>query len=161
MTAALAAKGVDAKDVQTQNYSVQPSFTSANNKQVPDGYLVNNTVTVKIHDIKGAGAIIDAATAAGGNDAAVQGVSFSLEDNKALLTQAREEAYGDAKAKADQFGQLSGRGLGEAQAINETVTPNQLQFRSVGAAVADSQATPINPGQVSTDVTITVRFALG
>jgi len=75
VTAALAAKGVDAKDVQTQNYSVQPSFTSANNKQVPDGYLVNNTVTVKIHDIKGAGAIIDAATAAGGNDAAVQGVS--------------------------------------------------------------------------------------
>jgi len=51
--------------------------------------------------------------------------------------------------------------LGEAQAINDTVTPNQLQFRSVGAAVAESQETPINPGQVSTDVTITVRFALG
>jgi len=110
VTAALAAKGVDAKDVQTQNYSVQPSFTSANNKQVPDGYLVNNTVTVKIHDIKGAGAIIDAATAAGGNDAAVQGVSFSLEDNKALLTQAREEAYGDAKAKPTSSASSPGGG---------------------------------------------------
>ena len=161
VTAALTAKGVADKDVQTQNYSVQPSFTFANNKQVPDGYLVNNTVTVKIHDIKGAGGIIDAATAAGGNDATVQGVSFSLEDNKALLTQARDEAYADAKAKADQFGQLSGRGLGDAQAISETVNPNQVQFRSVGAAVADNQSTPINAGQVSTDVTITVRFALG
>jgi len=162
VTDALTAKGIDAKDVQTQNYSVQPSFSYANNKQTPDGYLVNNTVTVKIHDLKGAGAIIDAATAAGGNDATVQGVSFSLEDNKGLLTQARDEAYADAKAKAQQFGDLSGRGLGDAQAINETVNPNQVQFRSVGAAVSDAQSsTPINAGQVSTDVTITVRFALG
>ena len=161
VTAALTAKGVADKDVQTQNYSVQPNFTYANNKQVPDGYVVNNTVTVKIHDVKGAGAVIDAATAAGGNDATVQGVAFSLEDNKTLLSQARDEAFADAKAKADQFGQLSGRGLGDAQAISETVNANQQQFRSVGAAVADSQSTPINAGQVSTDVTITVRFALG
>jgi len=161
VTDALTAKGVADKDIQTQNYSVQPSFTYANNKQVPDGYLVNNTVTVKIHDIKGAGAVIDAATAAGGNDASVQGVSFSLEDNKALLTQARDEAYADAKAKAEQFGTLSGRGLGDAQAITETVNPSQVQFKSVGAAVSDAQSTPINAGQVSTDVTINVRFALG
>ncbi len=161
VTSALTAQGVADKDIQTQNYSVQPSFTYANNKQVPDGYVVNNTVSVKIHDLDKAGAVIDAATAAGGNDATVQGVSFSLEDNQALLTQARDAAYADAKAKADQFGQLSGRGVGDAQAISETTDPNQQRFSSVGAAVAADQSTPINAGQVSTDVTVTVRFALG
>jgi uncharacterized protein len=160
LTAALTGKGVDAKDVQTSNYSVQQSFSFANNKQTPDGYLVNNTVTVKIHDMKGAGAIIDAAVAAGGNEASVQGVSFTLEDNKALLDQARSDAYADARTKADQLGQLSGRGLGDAQAINETVTPVATQFQASAAAL-DGAATPINPGQVSTDVTISVRFALG
>jgi uncharacterized protein YggE len=161
VTAALTSKGIDAKDIQTANYSVQPSFIFTNNKQVPDGYSVNNTVTVKLHDIKQAGATIDAATAAGGNDASVQGVSFSLEDNKALLNQARDQAFADAKAKAEQLGQLSGRGLGDAQAISETVNPQLQQFRTVGAAVSDQASTPISPGQLSTDVTITVRFSLG
>ena len=129
---------------------------------MPDGYTVNNTVTVKLHDISKAGATIDAATNAGGNDVVVQGVAFSLEDNKELLSQARDQAYADAKAKAEQFGELSGRGLGEAQAISETVNPQLQQFRSVGAAVADTAtSTPINAGQLSTDVTITVRFSLG
>jgi uncharacterized protein YggE len=158
---AITGKGVDAKDVQTASYSVQPSFIFTNNRQVPDGYTVNNTVTVKLHDIKGAGSVIDAATAAGGNDTSVQGVSFSLEDNQALLTEARNQAYADAKAKGDQLGQLSGRGLGDAQAISETVTPEANRFATVGQAVDSAAATPINPGQVSTDVTITVRFALG
>jgi uncharacterized protein YggE len=163
VTGALTGHGIDAKDVQTQNYSVQPSYSYANNRQVVDGYVVNNTVTVKIHDLGAAGGIIDAATAAGGNDATVQGVSFTLEDNKALLDQARAEAYADAKAKADQYGTLSGRGLGEAQAVNETVAANPQRFAMAGAAVSDSSATttPISPGQVSTDVTITVRFSLG
>lgn len=162
MTDALTAAGVDAKDVQTSNYSVSPSFNYVNDKQVLDGYLVNNTVTVKIHDLAGAGSVIDAATAAGGDEAAVQGVSFSLEDNKALLDQARADAYADAKAKAGQFGQLSGRGLGDAEAITETVEPNLLKSTAYAAdSSAASPSTPINPGQVSTDVTISVRFALG
>jgi uncharacterized protein YggE len=161
VTDAVKAKGVAEKDIQTANYSVQPSFTFPNGRQVADGYTVNNTVTVKLHDIAGAGGVIDAATQAGGNDATVQGVSFTLEDNQALLTQARDEAFADAKAKADQLGHLSGRGLGEAQAINESVAPDARAYASVGAAVDSAAATPINAGQVSTDVTLTVRFALG
>jgi uncharacterized protein len=159
VTDAVKAKGVAASDIQTANYSVQPSFTFTNNRQVPDGYTVNNTVTVKLHDLAAAGGVIDAATAAGGDEATVQGVSFTLEDNQALLTQARDEAYADARAKAEQLGSLSGRGIGDAQAINESTA-----FRSVGYAVADSAtsaSTPVNPGTVDTDVTITVRFALG
>jgi len=158
LTAALTGNGVAAKDVQTSNYSVQQSFTL---KGARDGFIVNNTVTVKIHDIAKAGAIIDAATAAGGAEVNVQGVSFTLEDNTALLEQARTDAYADAKAKADQFGQLSGRGLGDAQGISETVTADPLRMSYAADALSAAATTPINAGQVSTDVTITVRFALG
>jgi len=161
VTDAVKARGVAGKDIQTANYSVQPSFTYPNGRQVADGYTVNNTVTIKLHDLAGAGGVIDSATQAGGNDATVQGVSFTLEDNQALLTEARDEAFADAKAKATQLGQLSGRGLGDAQAINETVAAGGRQFPSVGAALDSAAATPIEPGQVSTDVTLTVRFALG
>jgi uncharacterized protein YggE len=161
VTDAVKAGGVAGKDIQTANYSVQPSFNSSNGRQVADGYTVNNTVTVKLRDLGAAGRVIDSATQAGGNDAAVQGVSFTLEDNQALLTQARDEAFADAKAKAAQLGQLSGRGLGDAQAISEEVAPTSTQFRSVGAAVDSAAATPIEPGQVSTNVTLNVRFALG
>ena len=97
----LKGKSIAESDIQTQNYSIQPSFAYAEGKQVPDGYTVNNTVSVKLHDVKGAGGVIDAVSAAGGDDVVVQGVSFSLEDDDAQLKGARDKAFADAKAKAE------------------------------------------------------------
>jgi uncharacterized protein YggE len=58
----LEAKGVAETDIQTQNYSVSPSFATVNGRQVPNGYLVGETLSVKLHDIPNAGGVIDAVT---------------------------------------------------------------------------------------------------
>jgi uncharacterized protein YggE len=156
----LKAGGVAEKDIQTQNYSLQPSFAYAEGRQVPDGYTVNNTVSVKLHDLKGAGGVIDAVTKAGGTDVGVQGVSFTLEDNKALLTTARDKAFADAKAKAEQLSTLSGRKIGVTEAVGEEVRPTSYPIAMAQTAAGDSarSATALQPGEVKTNVTLTVRF---
>ena len=156
----LKGKGVAEADIQTQNYAVFPSFTTVRGRSVPNGYTVSETLSVKLHDLAGAGAVIDAVTQTAGDSVSVQGVSFTLEDNKQLLAQARQKAWDDAVARARQLGSLSGRHLGPTQGIDETVTPFGVTGK-FAASSAQAALTPIEPGQVSTSVTLTVRFALG
>ena len=80
---AVKGQGVTEKDVQTRNYSVNQDFRyPQNGTAVPDGFRVNNTVTVRVRDLTAAGAVIDAATAAGGDDLRVDTVAFSTRERR-------------------------------------------------------------------------------
>jgi uncharacterized protein YggE len=161
LTDTLRARGVPAADIQTQNYSVFPSFITVHGRTVPNGYTVGESMVVKLHALARAGSTIDAVIAAGGTSVSVQGVTFSLEDNKALLARARAKAWADATDQARQLGTLSGHHLGPAEGIDARVTPSSYDAtREFAQAASTGTATPIAPGQVSTAVDITVRFAL-
>ena len=159
---ALKAGGVSADDIQTANYSIYPEYDYSGQTQRLTGYRVSNDLTVKIRDLDAAGALIDAATAAGGDDVVVQNLSFSLEDNAALLEMARTAAWNDAEAKAEQLARLAGVSLRSAVSITETIdysTPPVLFYER--AAAGDSAATPIEAGQSGVTVVVQVTFGLG
>jgi uncharacterized protein len=152
--------GVAEKDLQTSDVSVYPDF---DRRGRPNGYHVSETLTAKLRDLKTAGQAITDAVRAGGDEAVVQGVSFSLEDNADLLAQARDQAFADAKAKAARYAQLAGRALGEVQLVAETASPQQPQpipYAYDGAGAALKAAVPIDPGTSDVSVTVTVRWAL-
>ena len=160
--AALKKDGVEAKDLQTSDVSIYPSY---DRKGQRDGYQVTETLTAKLRDLKKAGRAMSDAVVAGGNAATLQGVSFALEDNVTLLTEARDAAYADAKAKADRFAQLSGRNLGPVQLITEsTSAPQVLQqydsLRSGATAAKALSDVPLDPGSSQVSVSVTVRWAL-
>jgi uncharacterized protein len=154
----LKGKGVAETDIQTQNYTVSPSFTTVKGRQVPDGYLVGETLSVRLHDLASAGGVIDAVTQSGGDLVSVQSVSFTLEDNQQLLAQARKKAWTDAQSKASQLSHLSGRQLGPAEGIDETTTPSAFVAQSASLREGFA-ATDIEPGQVSTTVSVNIRFS--
>ena len=84
-----------------------------------------------------AGAIIDAATAAGGDATVVNNLAFSIEDNAELLQMARTAAWADAEGKARQLAQLAGLELGTAISITESIsydTPPIYYERAMAAA---------------------------
>lgn len=160
----LKANGITAEQIQTRNYSVQANYRYEQGAQVPDGYRVENTVNAKVKDLPAAGGLIDKVVTAGGEDVRVQGVSFSIEDDTELLRQARDKAFADAKAKAEQYAGLSGRTLGPADAVSEVQNGRGVypEFAYAGAAVdAAPGTTPISPGQMETTLTVTVRYDLG
>lgn len=159
--AALRAKGVAEVDIQTANYSIYPEYDYSGDTQRLIGYRVSNNLTVKIRDLAKAGEIIDAATAAGGNDVVVQNLAFSIEDNSALLEMARTAAWNDAEAKAEQLARLAGVTLQSAVSITETINYNTPPVFYEEAAGADRAATPIAAGQQEVTVVVQVTFGLG
>lgn len=158
---ALKAAGVVDKDIQTTNYSINQEFRYPESGPVPDGFRVSNSVVAKVRDTAAVGGVIDAATTAGGADAVVQGIAFSLDDDTAALESARAAAFADAKAKAEQFAELSGRKLGRVEAVSQTVTTEPVPTIAVAAFAADEAAksTPIQAGEVDTVVTVDVRWS--
>jgi uncharacterized protein YggE len=161
LIAALSDNGVAEEDIQTSNYSIWPEWDYRNETQTLRGYRVTNTVTVKIRDLDRAGATIDAATAAGGDEIVVNGLRFSIEDNEELLELARANAWNDAEEKARQLARLAGIELGTPVSIVESVgqAPTPVPYREL-ADEAGAATTPIQPGEQEVTVTLQVRFGI-
>jgi uncharacterized protein YggE len=158
---AVRADGVDPKDMQTEDVSLYPSY---NSKGVPNGYTVSQSLTLKLRNLAKAGQTIGDAVTAGGNAARVQGVSFALEDNAALLEQARDAAYHEARKKADRYAELSGRSLNQVELISEEIPqgnqPVPYAMADSSAAGQKSAAVPLDAGQSQVSVSVTVRWSL-
>ena len=155
----LRAHGVATKDLQTSNVSVQPNYTD---KAAINGYVVSESLTATLRDIGKAGATISAAVDGGRNLVRVDGVSLDLKDSGPLLTRARDDAYANAKAKAEQYAHDAGRSLGTVVSINEQVQQPQQPF-AYGYPMASSadRAVPIAAGSQNLSVQVTVTFGLG
>ena len=159
---ALEANGVAEEDIQTANYSINPEYDWSGEAQRLLGYRVNNEVRVKIRDLDQAGAVIDAATAAGGDATVVNNLSFSIEDNSELLQMARTAAWNDAEAKARQLAQLAGLELGAATSITETINYEIVPvYWDRGMAAAEDAVSPIESGTQDVTVVVQVVFAIG
>lgn len=159
---ALESGGVSPEDITTTNYSIFPEYDYRTDQERLIGYRVNNTVRAKIHDIATAGDIIDSAAAAAGDAATVSGISFSIEDDAALVESARTAAWEDARAKAEQLASLSGQTLGRVVAVTETITstPPPIPYFEEAAGDMARAATPIEPGVSTVTITLQVDFAL-
>jgi uncharacterized protein len=160
VSSALTAGGVASEDMATTEYSIRPEYDYSTNSQRLLGYRVSNTVLAKLRDITSTGPLLDSISSAGGDETRVNGLSFGVADEASLLARAREAAWNDAKAKAEQLAALSGHTLGKATSITETIRGPVLPMpRMIAADMASERAsTPIQPGTSSVTVTLQVEF---
>ncbi len=161
--AALKTKGVADKDIATQGYSITPvySYNPTTGKQTLEGYTAANTLTLKIRNVGNAGVVIDAASAAGGNNSIVNSVTLKVDQPEQYNDAARKAAVTDAANRAKQLANLTGVKLGRATYINETLsnTPQTISFDS-GVKAASSVTTPISPGETEIILTIQVIYSI-
>lgn len=154
---------IEDKDIQTQQFSIQPVYRWDDGQQILLGYRVTNIVTVKIRDIDDTGGIIDAAVTAGGDYTIINSISFTVDEPEAYYEDARQEAMADAEAKAEQLAELGGVGLDKPIYINEYsgyVSP-PVVYRDYGAAEAPSAPeTAISPGEMEIQLTVQVVYSI-
>ena len=153
--------GVADANIQTSDYSIHPEYEYRENKAPRiTGYRVDNMLDVEILDIDRAGEVLDAATAAAEDEARIEGVSFVVEDQDALLVAARTAAWEDAKTRAEQLAELAGVTLGAPVTISESAggVPSPIYPRAEMAA--RSATTPVQPGHETVSVDLTVTFAI-
>lgn len=157
---ALRRAGVAERDLQTRTLQIRPHYEHRDRRNVLVGYRANNTLTVRLRDLDRAGAVLDAAIAAAGDEATLHGVRFEIQDDTPLRRTAREAAWQDASAKARQLAELADVTLGRAISITEHHQggPSPVMFRAERAM--DAASTPIEPGEIAVTVVLDVEFAL-
>jgi uncharacterized protein YggE len=160
MRDALLRSGVVKTDLRTSNVDINPKRNDHNDIT---GYTVSQGLTAKLHNLPQAGALMSAAISAGGDVARLTDVSFSIEDEAALLAEARRKAFADAHGKADLYARAAGRSLGRVVKIVEEPSSYGHSFAmndTAGAGGSGGAAVPIEPGQQQLTVSVTVEWAV-
>jgi uncharacterized protein YggE len=162
---ALKKGGVLAKDIRTQTIRLSPRYeqpprTPGGAQKPPElvGFVANNIVEARVRELDSLGELLDAAVQAGGNQ--IQGIRFEIQDSSVLLVQAREAAWEDALAKAEQLVDLAGAELGPALTIQEfSRTPRP--FEGARAVAFEAQAAvPIEAGEQSVQIEVQVTWQM-
>jgi uncharacterized protein YggE len=147
---ALEARG--GKDVTTQTVSLSTAFDQ--NGQ-PDVFVAANVATAWA-TLAGAGALIDAAVAAGANT--ISGPTLSRSDAEALYRQALEKAVDDAEDRAGILAKAARRTLGRVTAMVESGGSDVPVFAK--AEAARDATTPVVSGAQETTATVSVTYEL-
>lgn len=156
-------QGVADKDIQTRYVSLYPIYAPDTANKV-SGYRLTNQVAVIVRDISKISDIIDNAVMAGGNAARVQGINLAIDQPEIALSEAREKAFADAHAKAEQYARLANVKLGRVMHISESggMPPIPVPFAAMSSMRSKeaADATPVQVGEQEVSVTVNVVFAI-
>jgi len=141
-------------NIQTISYSLTPNYNyPPNGTPTLVGYTASNTIEVAASDLTMIGTIIDTGVQAGSNT--VQSLVFTLKDPEPLKQQALKLATAQAKAHADAMASGVNLHTGAVYSIQE-----EFSVGIVGPMAAAPQATPILPGPVNVQATVTIEVNL-
>jgi uncharacterized protein YggE len=158
--------GIEEKDIQTTGLSIYPEYRYSNNgEQTLTGFRVSNTVIAKLREVDRTGEVVDEAVTAGGNEATIQGISFTIDDPESLREQARAAAVADAKRRAETLASASGVTIGSPISIIEgSVSSPPIPYAADRAAASEGAQgvpeTPIEPGELDVIINVTVTWSI-
>ena len=151
---------IEKSDIATDSYSIYAdySYNYDTNEQVLTGYVASCLLRITVRDIDGAGAVIDAAFAAGANQ--LSGVSFALEDSAALEDKALELAVQDGIHRAQVIAKAAGVRLpalpsliSEGGGVSYSASPAVYSMNDMAA-----MGTQLMAGTVEITATVSVSY---
>lgn len=156
----LKAMGIAAEDIKTSSYSIWPQYDYVNGRQVDRGFMVSQSVEVKIRNLDLTGKVLGAAGELGANQ--VGGVNFTIDDPEALRQQARLEALEKAKEKARALAQAAGVKLGKVVGFSESPSyDGPVLYKAYGEGYGGGGAAPaVEPGSQDVVVNVSVTYEI-
>lgn len=172
----LKSKGVDAKDIQTEQYSLEPRYQTSNcySRTVTGiqtcppaeivGYTINQLVSVKVRNFTIIGDLLAGVVTAGANN--VSSISFTIDEPDMLQNQAREKAIEKAKTKAQAIARAGGFSLGKVVSFDEGYGGWPMPYyakeldASLGGAANQAMAPTIEPGSQDVTANVTIRYEI-
>lgn len=155
---AIRAKGVTPQQITTSGFVVQPEMKYDKPGAPPTiaGYLVSNSVTVRLSRLEMAGSVVDACIAAGANE--INSLAFSISNPDSARRAAIAIAVARAKGDAEMAARAAGGSLGALLELTvgdaEVPAPRPMAF----SARMKGADTPIEPGSESVTATVSVRW---
>jgi uncharacterized protein len=156
------ALGVERKDIQTTQLSLYP--TQEHQPGRPNEfrwiYIASNVVSVRLTNFELIGRVVDAAIESGANN--IQGVDFSLQNDREAQAEALRQAVASARSRAEAIASALGVALGEPLEVQEggaaMIPPPMPMMR--GMAMEAGAGTPVEPGELTIRATVSIRFAI-
>ncbi len=159
----LMALGIDKKDIQTQNYSVDEDYDWINDREVFKGYEIRNSITIKVRDLTKAGDVLDKSISAGANVA--NGIHFDLENRDELYNEALKLAMKSADSKAGAIMETFGAKVSKPYRVVEQNTSYRTEYAPMYNAkmMADEEdiggRTSIQAGSLKVIANVEVEYA--
>ena len=165
----LIASGIGEDDIQTLTFNVSPRYewndTLRRSEMV--GFTVTNTVRATVRALDTIADVIDGAVQAGGDNARVDGLSFSVDDTEDAEREARELAMEAAREQAGQLASLAGVELGSPFFVSESgaapIGQDTPEMARTTSMFADEEAasTPILAGESDIVIYVRVGYEIG
>ena len=160
--AALKRAGVEDRDIQTSNVSLNPEYRYPEN-QSPQltGYTASNQVTVRFRDIRNSGKILDALVAQGANQ--INGPNLTIDKPEAALDEARANAIATGRARAELYARSLGLHVARIVSVSESggyAVPPPAPPVPMMMARAERDSTSIQPGEQKLQVNVAMTFEL-
>lgn len=156
--ASLKSAGIDEKDIQTANFSVNPRYENEDNGPPRlVGYDVSNTVAVIVRNLVKLGGVLDSVVSEGSNQ--INGIAFDIAKRGPAEDEARKLAVGDARRKAEIYAAAAGIKLGRIMSISEgAAQPPEPVYR--GAMKADMASVPVVQGQQTVAIDVNIAWEI-
>ncbi len=111
-----------------------------------------------VRELAAAGRLLATALAAAGDSGRSNGLSFAHSDPTALRATAREAAFRDAQARAEQLAALAGRPLGAVREVVEVDASAPVPVGRAYAMVASAEPVPVDAGEQEVRAAVTVSW---
>ena len=185
VVAALKRSGIADRDIQTSAISLSPRWSNPDadaqriaretrQPYVPSneppriiGYEARNSVQVRVRKLGEMGKIIDTLVAAGANE--VNGPSFTLDDQKAALDEARTEAVAVGRERAELYAKAAGMRVVRLLSISEGGGYYPVQQIFVTGAMRGERGgppppppppAPVSPGELTLGTSLSMQFEI-
>lgn len=154
--------GVEAKDVQTSGYYLNPRYDFQDGNRIFRGYDLTSTLSVKIRNLDKISEIIDGAVSRGANQ--IGNIQFIIDDEAKLKDEARDKAIVQAQDKAQQIAKSAGLTLGKIISFSENggavAYPQSLYLDKGISAGGGGSAPAVEQGSQEIQVSVTLGFEL-
>ena len=132
-------------EISTSGYALIPQRVYKENQPPTiSGYEARNTVTATLTDLTKVGTVIDAAARSGANN--IDGVSFTLRQDRVARSRALSDATLEAVSKANALAQTLGGKVVRIIAVQEGGATPRPVMRFDAMARTGAADTPIEPG---------------
>jgi uncharacterized protein YggE len=165
--AAMQARGIEDKDLQTANFNISPRYYYSPHKNGQErkppsitGYTVSNNLSMRIRDLASVGDILDQVVTLGVNTGGK--IQFANDNPTQALTAAREAAIKQAIAKANTLVNTAGVKLGKILSISENShgTSPMPMMKASFASEAMSDSVPVAAGENAYSVTVNIEWEI-
>ena len=166
---------VEEKNIKTINYSVYPQYEwnervacpagsgyCPPGRQVLTGFQVSQTLNVKVKDTTKAGELLAGVGSKGASE--VSGLSFTIADENALKSEAREKAIADAQMKAEELAEQLGVSIVRVVGFDESSGGGPIMYgRDMVMSVVESKAAsapqvPTGENKIVSNVNVTYEI---